>query len=304
MNCLRNSRSALSRLLPRGEPTTVSAPRPLPAQAPPARYYHYASRLPRGNAASRPPPQVPSHRYFFTSPWVKKGATRSRGGSRWYHDSRKVTSAVLIAGGGAVSIYLGNLEAVPYTNRARFTVLSRNRERQVGEAVFALVKKWLGPTVLPPHHPVSLRVRRIASGVVRAAHTGSQRREAGAVILGRFARKDAGAGAAAQRDDESRNGAEGLGAQPQTSGLLDGWEVIVVRSNLVSAMCMPGGKILVTTGLLHICRTDAEIAAVLGHEVGHAIARHSAEGYTRGMWLFILNAIICIDFVFCVAHCD
>ena len=46
------------------------------------------------------------------------------------------------------------------------------------------------------------------------------------------------------------------------------WEVIVVDDKLVNAMCLPGGKIVVYTGLLHHFNTDAEIATVLGHEVG------------------------------------
>jgi predicted Zn-dependent protease len=51
---------------------------------------------------------------------------------------------------------------------------------------------------------------------------------------------------------------------------LDGlkWEVIVVNKDILNAFCLPGGKIVVFTGLIKHFPNDAEIAAVLGHEVG------------------------------------
>lgn len=59
------------------------------------------------------------------------------------------------------------------------------------------------------------------------------------------------------------------------------WEVNTVNSNQVNAFCMPGGKIVVYTGLLRLIGgasgTDAELAAVIGHEIAHALARHSNE---------------------------
>ncbi|XP_044415598.1 mitochondrial metalloendopeptidase OMA1 isoform X1 [Triticum aestivum] len=57
-------------------------------------------------------------------------------------------------------------------------------------------------------------------------------------------------------------------------------------------MCAPGGKIIVYTGLLDKFSTDAEIAAVLGHEVAHAIARHTAEGLTKNMWILMLTVFL------------
>lgn len=58
------------------------------------------------------------------------------------------------------------------------------------------------------------------------------------------------------------------GAQPATKHLEGlNWEVVVVRDNNINAFCLPGGKIVVFTGLLDHFRSDAEIATVLGHEV-------------------------------------
>lgn len=55
------------------------------------------------------------------------------------------------------------------------------------------------------------------------------------------------------------------------------WEFNLVRNNEVNAFCMPGGKIVVYDGLFAIAQTEAELAVVLGHEIGHAVAKHSNE---------------------------
>jgi predicted Zn-dependent protease len=55
------------------------------------------------------------------------------------------------------------------------------------------------------------------------------------------------------------------------------WEFNLIKSNEVNAWCMPGGKVAVYSGLLPIAQSDAGLATVMGHEIGHAIARHSAE---------------------------
>jgi predicted Zn-dependent protease len=55
------------------------------------------------------------------------------------------------------------------------------------------------------------------------------------------------------------------------------WEFRTINKPVVNAFCLPGGKIAVYTGLLTVVQSDAELAAVMGHEVAHALARHSAE---------------------------
>jgi predicted Zn-dependent protease len=61
------------------------------------------------------------------------------------------------------------------------------------------------------------------------------------------------------------------------------WEYKLVESKDVNAWCMPGGKIVVYTGLLPITQNEAALAAVMGHEVSHAIFNHGNERMSQAM---------------------
>ena len=61
------------------------------------------------------------------------------------------------------------------------------------------------------------------------------------------------------------------------------WEVSLIESNQANAFVLPGGKIVVYTGILPICDTEAGLAFVLGHEVGHAVAKHGGERMTQSL---------------------
>lgn len=55
------------------------------------------------------------------------------------------------------------------------------------------------------------------------------------------------------------------------------WDLKVVDDRQVNAFCLPGGKIVVYTGILPVAETDAGLATVIGHEISHALAHHGAE---------------------------
>ncbi|MGZ3918868.1 MAG: M48 family metallopeptidase, partial [Bacteroidia bacterium] len=74
-------------------------------------------------------------------------------------------------------------------------------------------------------------------------------------------------------------------AEKKLSGELQGfaWEFNVVDSKEVNAWCMPGGKVVVYTGLLPVTGDEQSLAIVMGHEIGHAIARHGNQRMSEGM---------------------
>ena len=59
------------------------------------------------------------------------------------------------------------------------------------------------------------------------------------------------------------------------------WEFNLVQDQQVNAWCMPGGKIVVYEGLLPVTQNEAALAIVLGHEIAHAVAKHSAERISK-----------------------
>lgn len=61
------------------------------------------------------------------------------------------------------------------------------------------------------------------------------------------------------------------------------WEFNLVDSKEVNAWCMPGGKVVVYTGILPITQNEAALAVVLGHEITHAVASHGNERMSQGM---------------------
>ena len=70
------------------------------------------------------------------------------------------------------------------------------------------------------------------------------------------------------------------------------WEFNLVQSADVNAFCMPGGKIVVYEGILAYTATDEELAAIIGHEVAHAVAKHSNERMSQQLMAEYGSAIL------------
>ena len=74
----------------------------------------------------------------------------------------------------------------------------------------------------------------------------------------------------------------GQGKKDPTSNF--GWDYVLVDNDkVVNAWCMPGGKIAVYTGLLKITKNTDALSIVMGHEIAHAVARHSVERMSQAM---------------------
>lgn len=109
------------------------------------------------------------------------------------------------------------------------------------------------------------------------------------VKLGADAYKESLAGArlltsGKQADTVSRIGKELARTTPEQFRKLK-WEFKLVDAPDINAFCLPGGKVAVYSGILPIMSTEAGLAAVVGHEIGHAVARHGAERISGGMLL-------------------
>jgi len=74
-------------------------------------------------------------------------------------------------------------------------------------------------------------------------------------------------------------------AQNNISDQLEGyaWEFNLVENPEINAWCMPGGKVVVYTGILPVTKDEAGLAVVMGHEIAHAVAQHGNERMSQGM---------------------
>lgn len=167
-------------------------------------------------------------------------------------------------------------------------------EKRLGETEFDGLKKQLRGKILPSIHPECIRVKLIAADIIMALKRGIKHRQGWRDLeysnegYGDEGPGSDGADLRALREgdkvevqwgradevlddrwvEDSRKRGKKRGEQAMT-GHLDGlkWEVVVVQDPMINALCLPGGKIVVFTGLLDNFRSDAEIATVLGHEV-------------------------------------
>jgi predicted Zn-dependent protease len=82
-----------------------------------------------------------------------------------------------------------------------------------------------------------------------------------------------------------RGAVERYFAEKGLSGELKGyqWEFNLIESPEVNAWCMPGGKVVVYTGILPITQSENGLAVVMGHEIAHAIAEHGNERMSQGL---------------------
>jgi predicted Zn-dependent protease len=133
-------------------------------------------------------------------------------------------------------------ETNPYTGRSQLLMSSVDQEMQMGAQAYHQVKA--DPKMRPSQDPREIEpVKRVAARIVEAA-----KRSKYAQMAQQFQ-----------------------------------WEVTVIKDDkTANAFALPGGKMAVYTGIFPVAKTEAGLAAVMGHEVVHALARHGAERMSQG----------------------
>ncbi len=199
------------------------------------------------------------------------GGGKGSGGSRF---TSRPPTLILVALGGAGIYYVVHLEKVPETGRWRFIDVSPAQEHELGQETFKQTLGEYRDRILPASHPHSKQVRAVASRIVAAldkAVDGSNQphHTKGDPYLTHHSHGEEGG--------ISYGGSNAASSQQQGKPATK-WEVFVIDDpKQKNAFVLPGGKIFVFTGILPVCANADGLATVLGHEVAHQVARHSAE---------------------------
>src|SRR5262250_3334155 len=156
---------------------------------------------------------------------------------------RWVTLIMLLVLLGGSSLILSGCETNPYTGRSQLLMTSVSQEMQLGTQAYQQVKS--DPKVHQSQDPREIEpVKRVAARIIEAA-----KRSKYAEIAKEFQ-----------------------------------WEVSVIKDDKTqNAFALPGGKIAVYTGIFPVAQNEAGLAAILGHEVTHALARHGGERMSQGI---------------------
>ncbi|KMS98943.1 hypothetical protein BVRB_3g067440 [Beta vulgaris subsp. vulgaris] len=229
----------------------------------------------------------------------------------------------IISGSPSISSKFGYLNGVKQNQSSLFSCVTRRNyhvdtnqiylflERRYGEFRFEKRKEDFKGKILPAIHPDSVRVRLISKDIIESLGRGISHERAWSTKA-----LTEGMDEKVPRDwhkeeevlddkwvKDSRKKGEKHGAKTTTNHLEGlNWEVLVVNEPFVNASYFPGGKIVVFTGLLKHLKSDAELATIIGHEVGHAVARHSAERITWIMSFASLQLILLIALDFAYAR--
>ena len=142
----------------------------------------------------------------------------------------------------SMALVLLGCETNPYTGRSQLLMTSVSQEMQMGAQAYDQVKS--DPKMRLSQDPREIEpVKRVAARIVEAA-----KRSKYAEMANQFQ-----------------------------------WEVTVIKDDkMANAFALPGGKMAVYTGIFPMAKTEAGLAAVMGHEVVHALARHGAERMSQG----------------------
>ncbi|XVF73372.1 hypothetical protein PTKIN_Ptkin12aG0196600 [Pterospermum kingtungense] len=206
----------------------------------------------------------------------------------------EVATTVILGSCLCFFIIGGKIERVPYSKRFHYT-LSDKWEKKLSKYHWQLFEEENRGEILLQSDPRVVRVDSIARKILQAMNKGLMLQHH-YQIIGQTSQSSrmlnpiniapnfgASEDFAVNADSTTRQDiiqlSRKLRWKPATKHL-DGkvWEFYVTDSSVENAFCLPGGKIVINNGLLRSLKSDAEVATVIAHEIGHAVARHLAEG--------------------------
>ena len=144
---------------------------------------------------------------------------------------------------GVLVLFLTACSTVPITGRKQFNIV---KDENVLPASFAQYKGFLEENKISQNKEKTAQIKEIGARISKA--------------VDRFMRNNN-----MQKEADSYE-----------------WEFNLVEDETVNAWCLPGGKVVFYTGILPICKNEDGIAAVMGHEVAHAFAKHGQERMSQG----------------------
>ncbi|KAI0704359.1 peptidase family M48-domain-containing protein [Cytidiella melzeri] len=185
---------------------------------------------------------------------------------RWTLGARGI-AGIAVAGG---VYYVTHLERVPETGRWRFMNVSPKVDSYMAEtARLAMLQEFEGK-ILPPSHRLTRHISDVVTRILEANDLGKLRTPHPADVLGQATHAGSGSNVTHRRREEVLN--------PEAGGIE--WELLVVDDESVVNAAAAYGNIIVYTGILSVAQDEQGLAAVLGHEIGHVVARHNAESFS------------------------
>ncbi|KAF9650414.1 hypothetical protein BDM02DRAFT_1433520 [Thelephora ganbajun] len=168
----------------------------------------------------------------------------------------------------SAAYYVVHLETVPETGRWRFMDVSPKFETRMAKASHEQLLEDFRGKILPPNHPLTQAVRDIVTNILEASDLGSLKMEPTFIQQTGNSVEDLW-DADVQKREEPVPGSGGRE-----------WRLIVVNDPKVVNAMASFGNIVVFTGIIPVAKDGDGLAAILGHEIAHVVARHNAERYS------------------------
>lgn len=198
--------------------------------------------------------------------------------SKWDTTTR-IVAGVLIGGVVYVAVHM---EQVPETGRWRFMDVSPRLESSLAEAARDQIIQEFGRKALPANHPLTVHVRRVVTRILEANNLG---------VL-----KSSGRPTSVRAPDDVWDPDTGFGSG-RTEQVVPGvggreWELMVVNDDKIINAMTSYGNIVVFTGILPVAKDEQGLAAILGHEIAHVVARHNSERVSNSKVLLVLVSLL------------